>query len=142
MGNYISAELLEERITTARLTGFCKVTGDDKTALIASVIARAEALVDGYLAVRYTVPVPANDLTEEWALAIAEYELYKRGSGADVPEKIRKSYEDTIAQLKDASAGKLSIPSAVKPSPASTGGASMKVRGAHSLMDEHSMEGF
>lgn len=142
MGNYIDAELFEERVTTTRLSGLTKLTGDAKTALIESIVERAESLVDGYLAARYTVPVPANKLTEEWALAIAEYELYKRGPGADVPEKIKQSYEYTLAQLKDASAGKLGIPSAVSPSPSSVAGSSMTVHGARPLMDEHSMEGF
>ena len=142
MSNYITQAMLEERMTAAKLAGFSKVTGDALAALLGSVIKRAEAMVDGYLSARFSVPVPANALVEEWALAIAEHELYKRGGGAEVPDKIRQSYDDTIAQLKDAASGKLSIPSATAPSPRSATGASMKVHAAHSLFDEHSMEGF
>lgn len=88
MGNYITETLLEERITTARLTQLCRgLNGAAKTAMLANVIERAEGMVDGYARARYAVPVTANSLCEEWALVLAEYELYKRGSSGDIPRR-------------------------------------------------------
>jgi phage gp36-like protein len=82
-----------------------------------------------------------NDLVEEWALCIAEYELYKRGPGGNVPDKIRKSYEDTLVLLADLSSGKISIPSATAV-PSNSNGSSISVKSSTALFDETSMEGF
>lgn len=142
MGNYITQDLLEERVGSTRLDNLCKVTGADKTALLENVIERAEAVIDGYAAVRFKIPLPANYLTEEWALCIAEYELYKRGSGAEVPAKIKDSYEDVLKLLKDMAAGGLNIPSASAPELASESGSSVSIGSASPMMDESSLNGF
>ena len=107
MGNYIDANILSRRVTSDRLSALCP--GNDATVLIEEVIARAEATIDGYAAGRYAVPLSATDLVREWALCLAEYELYKRGPGNAVPEKIRESFQQTCAQLKDLAAGELHI---------------------------------
>ncbi|OGV45283.1 MAG: hypothetical protein A2017_08755 [Lentisphaerae bacterium GWF2_44_16] len=142
MGNYIDSTLLTERMTESRLDSLCKVSGTAKTALLESVITRAESLIDGYAATRYQTPLPSNDLTEEWALAIAEYELYKRGAGAEVPPKIKQSYDGTIALLKDLSAGILTIPSDPKPEPLNSSGSSITVKSSDALMNDENMHGF
>jgi phage gp36-like protein len=114
MGNYISVELLEERVTENRLNSLCRVTGLPKDSLLENVTTRAEGLIDAYAAVRYKVPLPAVELVEEWSLSIAEYELYKRGSGGDVPRKIKDSYAETLEMLAELASGKIDIPSAEK----------------------------
>lgn len=141
MGNYITEALLEERLTTAKLTQLCRgLTGAAKTAMIANVIERAEAVVDGYAASKYTVPVTANSLCEEWALVISEYELYKRGSSAEIPEKIKDSYKDVMAQLKDLAAGKLMLP--VATSAKGSNGGSIAIRSDAPLYPDSAMSGY
>jgi phage gp36-like protein len=142
MGNYITETLLEERMTESRLASLCKVTGTAKTTLITNVIARAESLIDAYAAERYETPLPSNELTEEWALNIAEYELYKRGSSNDVPQKIKDSYEDALQLLSELAIGKLSIPSATKPVPVNEEGSSIIVSSAPALMNEENIREF
>ncbi len=142
MSNYITQELLEERITETRLNALCRVTGDAKIALLNNVIGRAESLIDGYASIRYEIPLPSNELTEEWALTIAEYELYKRSSANDVPAKIKESYEDTLKLLADLASGSLAIPSAVEPEPANDEGSSIAVRSNSPLMNEDNLKGF
>lgn len=139
MGNYITSAILEERVTSAKLASLCIVTGDSKTALIGSIIARAEALVDSYAATRHATPLPGGELVREWTLRIAEYELYKRGPGEGVPEKIRDSYKDAISQLKSLSAGEIEVPSSA---PASPSGASFAISSRDELFDSSSMGGF
>ncbi len=142
MGNYISSDLIEERITSTRLDNLCKVTGSDQTMLLDNVISRAEAVIDGYAAGRYQTPLPSNDMIEEWALAIAEYELYKRGSGGDVPVKIRRSYEDVLALLKDLAEGRLTPPGSVAPTAANSSGSSLDINTNSSMMGESDLAGF
>jgi phage gp36-like protein len=129
-------------MTESRLASLCKVTGTAKTTLITNVIARAESLIDAYAAERYETPLPSNELTEEWALNIAEYELYKRGSSNDVPQKIKDSYEDALQLLSELAIGKLSIPSATKPVPVNEEGSSIIVSSAPALMNEENIREF
>lgn len=123
MGNYITSALLEERVGSTLLGQLVNITDSTaKAAAIANIIERAEGLVDGYMAKVYTVPVSANALVEEWALRAAEYELYKRSAWDEIPPKIKDSYDETIASLKDVAAGKLALPSTTATSSDSSGG--------------------
>lgn len=141
MGNYITTEILTRRVTQERLTALCSGAGNDSSVLIGEVIARAEALIDGYASTRYQTPLPANDLVMEWALNLAEFELYKRGPGGAVPEKIKESYRITLEHLKDLAAGKLQIASpAVIPSCGK--GRSVIMTGQETLFGHDSMQGY
>jgi len=142
MGNYITETLLEERITKSRLDSLCKVTGSEQATLLSNLIARAEAMVDAYLSTRFKIPVPENALTEEISLAVAEYELYKRGIGGSVPEKIKNSYEKALTLLQNIASGSINIPSDVKPQPANPKGKSMEIKSNTPLMNEGSMGGY
>lgn len=101
MGNYIQQGDLENRLTLSVLENLTGKSGEALTIFLEGVIRRAEAFVDNYASVRYSVPLPEDPLITEWTLRIAEYELYKRGPGGNVPEKIRESYKESIAFLND-----------------------------------------
>lgn len=63
----------------------------------------ADALIDGYLATRYSLPltaVPANLV--QFAAAIARYELL----GDAATERARTDYQDAVQWLKDIAAGR------------------------------------
>jgi phage gp36-like protein len=141
MSNYVSQAKLEERITSEKLAALCKVTGTAKSSLLEGVILRAEGLIDAYAMKRYKVPLPQNTLTEEWALVIAEYELYKRGSGAEMPVKIKDSYNNVLVLLKDLSAGKLNVPSAIEAEMAKPN-TSLSLKSSRAMMSEDEMKGF
>ncbi len=143
MGSYITSETLEQRLGPARLNGLCGATGDALAELLAGVVARAEAVVDAYANARYLVPLKPGELVVEWALRIAEYELYKRAPGDSVPAKIKDSYQDALAQLKALSAGELDIASDPSQSPARLSGSSLSVRTPPpSNFDSSAMGGF
>lgn len=107
MNHYISQADLEKRVGNPRFTNLCGARGIEQSVLVEEIIARAESLIDGFAAVRYQTPMEKTALIEEWVLAIAEYELYKRGPGGSVPEKIRESYRTALSQLEALSAGKI-----------------------------------
>lgn len=67
----------------------------------------ATNVIDGYLAVRYSLPlasVPA--LVVAWAADIARHELWDERS----PDEVRRRYDQAIEQLRDLAAGKLALP--------------------------------
>lgn len=120
---YLIQSDLSEVLSEQELT---QLTDDEKlgvvnAARVASVIASASAEIDGYIAVRYSLPlasIPA--LVKGWALAIALYRLYMRRH--NVSAAVRQGYEDTIDQLKSVARGTLSL--GIDPSPASSDQAS------------------
>lgn len=74
------------------------------------VLADTDALIDGYMAGRYTVPlspVPAN--LPRIACQVARYLLLD--SAAD--DRARQDYEDALAWLKDVAAGRVILTEAV-----------------------------
>jgi phage gp36-like protein len=67
----------------------------------------ADALVDGYLAARYSLPLSSvPTLVEGWAADITRFKLWDDHA----PEEVRKRYEDALAQLKLLAQGVISLP--------------------------------
>ncbi|HJW23762.1 MAG TPA: DUF1320 domain-containing protein [Rhodocyclaceae bacterium] len=94
-------------------------TGAIDTVKLGQAMADADAEVDGYLAVRYPVPVvPTPALVERLACEIAYFRLHS-DLGNDHPVLIR--YRDTVALLKAISDGKAQIGPTVEP----TGGGNL-----------------
>jgi phage gp36-like protein len=75
-------------------------------ALIARAIADADALIDGYLAPRYGLPLAATPaLVTDLSLRIAVYYAHTNVAS----EKITKDYEAALRQLRDIAAGTLKL---------------------------------
>lgn len=67
----------------------------------------ARALIDGYLATLYTLPLAETpNLIKELAADITRYELWDDRAS----EEVRKRYEDAIARLKDIAKGLMKLP--------------------------------
>lgn len=98
-----------------------QLTDDDNLGTInadnlTQAIQTADSEIDGYCAVKYTVPfitIPA--VVKALSVEIAVYYLYKRRT---VPEKIEKAYDKAVARLKDISSGRMSL--GVDPPPAAS----------------------
>jgi phage gp36-like protein len=100
----------------AQLTTEAGELPDDS--VVAEAIARADAEIDSYLAVRYQVPIsPAPHRVKALSVDLALYHLYSRRSVA--PEIRRRGYEDAIAFLKLVAAGQALIEGAGGEPPAS-----------------------
>ena len=137
MGKYISFEAFRERVTPARLVNLANVPDEELEGLVEAILCRAEAVVESFASVRYAIPLPQDDMVAEWTLRIAEYELYKRGPGSNVPDKIKDSYADTMERLSDLAAGRLQL--ATAPHPASEFGKSIDIPPAECHFDPESM---
>jgi phage gp36-like protein len=91
----------------------------DHAAIIARVdeaIETADAEIDGYCAVKYSVPLsPVPAVVNKLSVELAIYYLHGRRS---IPEKIEKRYERAVSRLKDIARGLLSL--GVDPEPAAS----------------------
>lgn len=105
--DYITIAGLEERIGSTIIANLARVTGAAYTTLLTNVINRAEDTVDAYAQKLYHVPLPVSNIVVEWVYTIAEFEMYKRGPGNNIPDKFIQSLKKTMDELKDMQKGDL-----------------------------------
>ncbi len=88
-------------------------------AVVAQAIADAGGEINGYLGIRYQVPLdPVPDLVKAIAVDLAVYNLHKRRPLLPMPETCRQSYADRIGFLKQVVAGTATIGATAAPPPA------------------------
>ncbi len=113
-------------------------TGAVDPAVVDRALADADALVDGYLAGRYVLPLEAAPpLLTAIAAAVAFYSLHI-GSPDD---KVRKDYDDALRQLRDIADGRLRLPVAGV-EPAVTGGSGVVTTDRPRPMTAENLTGF
>lgn len=136
--SYITVSDLAARMGETRLENLCAIADTSaRNAFLAEVIARAGAVIDGFASALYQTPLETTPLIQEWALSAAEYELYKRGPGSQVPEKIRESYQQTAAQLADLAARRIGTGGKLTPKTENIPPAPIRVQpGRPPVMDE------
>lgn len=117
---YIVNDDIVDRVGSATAAQLSADSGDTPDSdVLTEVRNSAEGEVNGYLAVRYAVPVDLSahaDLTatlKGFALDVAVYRLYGRRS--PVPENVRRMRDDAIAWLTKVSKGEIVLPAAATP---------------------------
>lgn len=109
MAYIVQADLTEvlSAVTLLQLTDDEK-NGTQVAARVASAISSSEGEINGYLGVRYVVPVAGivPPLIRKWDLDITNYFLHQRRR---VPDDVRQAYEDAISRLRDVAAGKMTL---------------------------------
>lgn len=76
------------------------------TVVLGRALADADSEIDGYLATRYTLPLPSTPpVVNRLACEIARYRLYDDG----VPETVRVRYQDAVSLLKRMSSGEVQL---------------------------------
>lgn len=118
MGAYVGPAMLISRMTSTKVDELCTDNGVALSAaetniLLNDVINRAEGMIHGYAGRIYSVPLPPSQVVVEWVLRFAEYEMYKRGPGDDVPTKYKLSKDDAMKELLLFCEGKFVIDGAV-----------------------------
>jgi phage gp36-like protein len=123
---YATQADLEARFGTTELAQLTdRVAGTTINAtVITAALADADALIEGYLAQRYALPVsPVPQLLLRVACDIARFLLH----GKAATEKVRAAYDDALKVLRDLADGRAALPgAAAAPSaqaPAAAGGA-------------------
>lgn len=106
---YVTTAELSDRMTSTKFTDLCA----GSLTIAQAALDRAESMVDGFLTRLYETPIATSAMVQEWVMRLAEYELYKRGLGDNVPTKYRESYQETLNELKLANQGTLIPPGAL-----------------------------
>jgi phage gp36-like protein len=122
---YATQADLETRFGTdelAQLTDRVNGTLVEAT-VVAAALADADALIEGYLAQRYALPVsPVPTLLLRIACDVARFLLHGKSAG----EKVREAYDDAVKLLRDLAAGRAALPGAAAApaaqTPAAAGG--------------------
>lgn len=113
--------------------------GGIDAAVVARALAEADAVVDGYLAARYRLPlatVPA--LLSDLATSIALWKLH-----ATTPEdKVKADYDAAIKSLRDIATGVLRIPDAAGIEAEVSGAAGVEVVDRERPFTAENMAGF
>jgi len=89
-----------------QLTDRDAATGAVDVAVLDAVIADAQAEVDSYLSVRYALPLAVvPDILRSYTADVARYRLYD----TEIPEIVKKRYDDALRFLRDVSARRASL---------------------------------
>lgn len=139
---YTTQTLLVERYGArmlVQLTDRAEVaTGTIDASVVAGAIAGAAAVIDGYLAGRYMLPlVEVPPLIPDLAEAIAIWKLHI----AAPDPKIEADHQAAIRALKDIAAGVIRLPVAGA-APAGTGGTGARLTDRERPLTQDNMKGF
>lgn len=140
---YSSLQLLTDRYGEYTLVALTDrthpATGVLDQAVVARALSDADAMIDGYLAVRYALPlasVPA--LIEDLAGSIAIYKLHV----AAPDPKVQADYDQALRTLKDISRGDVRLSVAgIEPSAPGTG-SGVRVTDRERPMTADNLKGF
>lgn len=124
---YATREDLEKRYGAAEIAQ--REAGLDDVTAVATALTDADALIDGYLVGRYTLPltsIPSNLV--QVAGAIARYNLL----GEAATDRARIDFKDALTWLKDVEAGRVRLQSAA-PLPANAPAATVQVNSSPSV---------
>lgn len=112
---------------------------------VAEAIEQADAVVNGYLGVRYSVPLgaPVPNIVTKLSTDIAIYNLYSRGTAETVRPVIKDRYDSAVRTLDKLSKGTISLD--VDPLPDTlelAAGAESNKTEDKNTFDRDKMEGF
>lgn len=75
--------------------------------VIASALKAARNRIDGYVGVKYDLPLPSvPDLLNTWSVSIARYVLHRNKA----PDHVKDDYDDAIASLEQLAKGLIALP--------------------------------
>ncbi|WP_102226919.1 gp436 family protein [Acidimangrovimonas sediminis] len=114
-------------------------TGAIDTDVVARALSDTDAVIDGYLAGRYTLPLSVTSpVIEDIAMSIAIWKLHL--SAPD--DKVKADYDQALRSLREISVGTVRIPGAAGLEPAGTDGSSARSTDRERPMTADNLKGF
>ncbi|ODR93528.1 hypothetical protein AUC70_11730 [Methyloceanibacter stevinii] len=134
----ILAERFGERSLVDLTDRAVPATGVVDADVIDRALADADAVIDGYLKGRYSLPLSETPpLLVDIASAIAFYKLHVRSPD----EKVKDDYNDALAKLKDISRGVIRLP-VEGIEPAASGDAGVRTTDRERPLTPENLKGF
>lgn len=140
---YATLQQLETRFGSQLLVQLTdragSATGEIDTAIVAQELGNTDAVINGYLAGRYRLPLEGDvpELLVDLALTIAIYKLHPFSPN----EKIKDDYEGAMRTLRDISAGHIRLQVAGT-EPASSGSSGVVVTDRERPLSAETLKGF
>ena len=112
--------------------------GDIDPGVVARALADTDALIDGYLAGRYVLPLPSMPAQlRDLAMTIAVYKLHRDA----VSDKVRQDYVDAVKMLTLIAGGSVRL-SVAGAEPAGSGASGVRVSDRARQLTPATMKGF
>ena len=112
-GALVNAALLELTLLDGDRSGYDPddvAAADRARERIEQASTEADALIDGYLGKRYTLPLPSPPgILTTWARAIVRYKLHGDRLSTETNDPIVRDYRDALKFLEQIAAGKFSL---------------------------------
>jgi phage gp36-like protein len=110
--------------------------------IVADAIAKADAIIDGYCAVKYSVPLsPVPAVIKGLSVDIAIKNLYAR-KVEEMPAARKDAYDNAISFLKDVSRGLVSLGVDPEPEASSQGSPETNKTASDRIFTRESLRGF
>ncbi len=141
--SYTTQQHLETRFGTKTLRDLTDrgtpPAGAIDAAVVAQAIADADAVIDGYLAGRYALPLTSlPPLLADLAAAIAFYKLHRQTP----VEKVVRDYDQALSLLRDIARGQVMLPVAGTAPAQTTSGVSVITNNPHRPLKGGPMDGY
>ncbi|MBI2428740.1 MAG: DUF1320 domain-containing protein [Ignavibacteriales bacterium] len=138
-------DIVPQRMSEGQLL---KITTDDDDPLnidqgiIDRAIADADELINGYCALKYSVPfLPVPGRVKTGSARIATFFLFEQAAArVGMPDSVRDAFDDEVAFWKDVAKGVASL--GIDPPPANNSVTNAKVKSNDRLFTRDSMKGF
>jgi phage gp36-like protein len=141
MPSYANLQDLIERAGETEILEIADRDGDQVADpdVVSAALAEADRKINGYLAVRYLVPLSTiPDTVVGWAVVIARYVLHRDGA----PDHVVRDYRDALAELKDAAAGRLALPDVAGIEPDQSSDGATVAEGSEAQFTRDKLEGW
>lgn len=141
--SYATLAQMTERYSAAMLVALTDraevATGLVDSDIVERALSEADAMIDGYLAGRYALPLSATPpFLSDLAQAIAIWKLHL----SEPDPKVTKDYDQALRSLRDIASGALRIPGAAGLEPAATGGSGARITDRERPLTADNMKGF
>lgn len=112
-GALVDATLLELTLLAGDTSGYDAediAAADSALARVEQASSEADALINGYLGKRYTLPLSSTPgILATWARAIVRYKLHGDRLSTETSDPIARDYRDALKFLEQVAAGKFSL---------------------------------